>query len=186
MIRHPLADGRNRQRYARRRIRNRSVQRQPRQIAGAAAGVAVGRQVERVGELPFLLFVAPLNGRRTGNVVGLTMGANRRGACGPGFVMPRGRGRLRRLLEWITKQSSSQDAPPIIPVFTTEHNFGQFGCLHARRDCLWIPPDFNDSQGHTRMRLDIDPPAFEEGRFRPAGTVFPAKRLLSWRASAGL
>ena len=140
MIRHPLADGRKRQRYVCRLIRTRSVQRQPRQIAGAAAGVAVSWQVERVGELPFLRLVAPLNGRRTGDVVGLTVRANRRGSCGPVFMMSRGRGRLRRLLEWIAKQSKSQDAPPIVPVSNTQHNFGRFGCLHARRNCLCIPP----------------------------------------------
>ena len=123
----------------RRLIRSRSVQRKPRQIAGAAAGVAASRQVERVGELPFLRLVAPLHGRRAGDVIGLTVGAYRRGSCGPVFLMSRGWGRLRRLLEWIAKQSKSQDAPPIIPVSIAQHNFGRFGCLHARRNCLCIP-----------------------------------------------
>ena len=36
--------------------------------------------------------------------------------------------------------SKSQDAPPIVPVSNTQHNFGRFGCLHARRNCLCIPP----------------------------------------------
>src|SRR4249920_1947153 len=100
MIRQPLAGSRKRRRYVCTLIRTRSVQGQPRQIAGAAAGVAVSWQVERVGELPFLLLVAPLNGRRTGDVVGLTVRANRRCSCGPGFMVPRGRNCLRRLLEW--------------------------------------------------------------------------------------
>jgi hypothetical protein len=137
---HPRARGKKRQRYICRLIRTCLVERQPRQIAGAAAGVAASRQVERVGELPFLRLVAPLDGRRTGDVVGLTVGANRRGSRGPVFLMSRGWGRLRRLLEWIAQQSKSQDAPPIIPVSTAQHNFGRFGCLHARRNCLCIPP----------------------------------------------
>jgi hypothetical protein len=127
--RRPLADGRRRRRYLYTQPRTRLVQGQPAQLAGAAAAVAVSGQVERVGELPFLRLVAPLNGRGTGNVIGLAPGANRRGARGPGFVMSRGRGRVRRLLEWIAKQSKSQDAPPIIPMFNTEHNSGRFGCL---------------------------------------------------------
>ena len=173
----------------RRRFRTRSVQRQPRQIAGAAAGVAVSRQVKRVGELPFLRLVAPLNGRRTGDVVGLTVGANRRGSRGPGFVMSRGRGRLRRLLEWIAKQSKSQDAPPIVPVSTTQHNFGRFGCLHARRNCLCIPPVLlirKTARVWAVQRARITLRSLRRaGRFLPAGTVFPAKRLFSRRASAG-
>jgi hypothetical protein len=108
---------------------NRLVQGQPGKFAGAAASVAVGGQVERVGELPFLRLVAPLDGRGTGDVIGPALGADWRGTRGPGFVVSRGGGRLRRLLEWIAKQSKFQDAPPIIPMFTAEHNSGRFGCL---------------------------------------------------------
>src|SRR5258708_16349064 len=49
------------------------LQRQPGDLAGAVAVIAVGRPTEGRGQFPFLRFVAPLNGGVGDNVVGLAV-----------------------------------------------------------------------------------------------------------------
>ena len=71
------------------------VEGQPDDLARTVAAVAVRRLGEGVGELPFLLFVAPLRGRVGDDVVRATVGADRRRACGP---YPSPVGLLGRLL----------------------------------------------------------------------------------------
>jgi hypothetical protein len=45
------------------------IQREPRDAVRSVTIVAVGRLLERVGKLPFLGLIAPLNGRMAKNVV---------------------------------------------------------------------------------------------------------------------
>ena len=58
------------------------VERQPDDLAGTVAAVAVSRLGEGVGKLPFLLLIAPLGGSVGDDVVGAAVGADRRGPGG--------------------------------------------------------------------------------------------------------
>ena len=58
------------------------VQWQPDDLAGRVAIVAARGLGEGVGELPILLFVAPLRCRMRNDVVGAAVGTDRRGARG--------------------------------------------------------------------------------------------------------
>ena len=160
-------------------------------MAGTAAGVAVGWQVERVGELPFLRFVAPLNGRRTGNVVGLTVRANRRGPASSWAWKPRTSwGPVFGVASGVSSNGLSsvvclKSPPGHSPASLSNHNFGPFGCLHTLVCWLWILFRFNDRRGcHATIDTHGGPgrPWHRSSRrsgarrqVPAAGTVLPAK-----------
>ena len=79
------------------------IQRQPDDLAGHVAGVAVRRLGEGVGELPFLRFVAPLGGRVGDDVVRVAIGTDRRRPGGSGSSPIDAVGRLLFQVERIEK-----------------------------------------------------------------------------------
>ena|SRR5437870_9569309 len=86
----------------------RSVQRQPGNLAGAVAVIAVRRLAKRAGQLPFLRFIAPLDRGVGDDVVRPAVRADRRGtrslSAGDLRVGSPGRfGRLLMLAERIEK-----------------------------------------------------------------------------------
>ena len=86
----------------------RSVQRQPGDLAGAVAVIAVRRLAERAGQLPLLRLVAPLDRGVGDDVIRPTVRADRRGtrslSAGDLRVGSPGRfGRLLMLAERIEK-----------------------------------------------------------------------------------
>ena len=118
------------------------------------------------------------------------MGADRRGPRGPGFVMSRrGRGHLRRLLEWIAKQSKSQMLPrssPCPPPNITLDGLGV--CMRGEIVCVFLQIiDLQRRHPYDgRSRKPDHLCALGGWQSQPAGTVFPAERLFSRRRTASL
>jgi hypothetical protein len=93
-------------------------ERQPPDLAGAVAAVAMRRLVEGVGKLPFLRFIAPLCRDVRNDVIGLASGTHRRRTRrvpvdGARLRLRVDDGRLLRIgTEWIEKHCVSHGSSP--------------------------------------------------------------------------
>ena len=80
------------------------IERQPADLTGAAATVAVRRLIEGAGQFPSLRFIAPLHRCAGGDVVGVTGRADRRRSYPLRIRDPAGgRSRFLAHVEWIEK-----------------------------------------------------------------------------------